>query len=71
MGIDLATYFDMVDGYLRAHPYERVGQGYFNLLAEVRPDLAAKVRGRTFDPFYKTSVKTIDSAFFTFIAQEW
>lgn len=30
----------------------RVGQAAFNVLADLRPDLAEHVRGSNFDPFY-------------------
>ena len=71
MNLDMATYFDMVDGHQRANPYERVGQAYFNVLAEVRPDIASRVRASAFDPFFKRSVKEISPRFFEFIAKEW
>jgi hypothetical protein len=31
---------------------ERFGQACFNVLAEVKPDLAERVRGTKIDPFY-------------------
>lgn len=50
---------DWVVGYftdvLRAtneHPTWRLGQTYFNVLHQKRPDLADKIRGTYLDPFY-------------------
>jgi hypothetical protein len=37
-------------------PHLRIGQVYFGLLEELRPDLAEKLRGSPHDPFYKTEV---------------
>lgn len=31
---------------------ERWGQAFFNALVEVRPELAAEIRGKEIDPFY-------------------
>lgn len=36
----------------------RLGQAVFNRLAQVRPDIANKLRGTLLDPFYKNSVST-------------
>ena len=33
------------------NPDWRLGQSYFNVLTEVRPGLAERVRGRAVDPF--------------------
>ncbi len=37
-------------------PHLRIGQVYFNLLDEVRPDLAEKLRGSPHDPFNATEI---------------
>lgn len=48
----------------------RYGQITFNLLADERPDLAAKIRGTELDPFY-----TIDSDriadFYNWLQENW
>lgn len=41
---------------LHDHPTngdKRLGQVYFNVLKDVRPDIAEHIRGTMFDPFYK------------------
>lgn len=38
------------------HPHLRLGQVYFNLLHDLRPDLANKLRGSLHDPFYKDEI---------------
>jgi len=38
------------------NPTERLGQVYYNVLADVRPDLGDEVRGTSHDPFYKDEV---------------
>jgi len=35
---------------------QRYGQFYFNLLHEVRPDIANKIRATSLDPFFSDSV---------------
>lgn len=37
---------------IRKHPHLRCGQYMCNLLYEVRPDLADRIRGTAIDPFY-------------------
>ena len=39
-----------------AHPEWRWGQTLFNVLHDVRPDLANGVRGSDIDPFHRDSV---------------
>jgi hypothetical protein len=42
---------------VRTMPKEhRLGQHYFNVLAELKPDIAQKLRDTPLDPFYKYSV---------------
>lgn len=36
---------------------QRAGQAMFNVLERMRPDLAEKVRGTDFDPFYASSLE--------------
>lgn len=48
------TFAEFLVRAVRDHPREqRVGQWYFNLLAEARPDLAERVRGTDLDPFHR------------------
>lgn len=47
---------------------ERKGQAFFNQLAEVRPDLAERVRGTVLDPFYQ---ETRLPEFLSFVAKNW
>lgn len=56
MGFDVILheeYIAEVSYELRKHPEWRLGQTYFNVLAAVRPDLAAEVNGSLIDPFYR------------------
>lgn len=46
----------------------RMGQTYFNVLHEVRPDLAEKVRGAFLDPFHND---VMVPSFLNFLAAEW
>lgn len=41
---------------LTLHPDWRAGQALFNALAATAPDLADKIRGTEFDPFYDDAV---------------
>lgn len=51
---------------------ERYGQGMFNHLCEVKPDLAEKVRGTNMDPFYcSSSMEAKFDRFITFIEANW
>lgn len=52
-----------------ANPGEiRAGQAYFNLLMQVRPDIATKMRGSLVDPFYKHRVTEVVRQF---VAEHW
>ena len=46
----------------------RLGQAYFNVLTEARPELAEKVRGSMVDPFHDDS-RIGD--FLVFISDHW
>jgi len=51
---------------------ERVGQALYNELCDVRPDLAARMRGTDMDPFYARHVEDVRyQKALTFIAEEW
>jgi hypothetical protein len=51
-----------------SHPEWRMGQTYFNVLDEVRPILAARVTGTSFDPFYDDG---LIGSFLNYIAPQW
>lgn len=52
----LETFFMEASKAQRLHPTWRAGQTYFNVLADLRPDLADQVRGTDLDPFYDTRI---------------
>lgn len=60
----------VIAGYKRfnAEPDWRLGQSFFNVLREVRPDLAERVRGTKVDPFYVDD-KVTD--FLNFVGSRW
>lgn len=63
-------YFDV--GMAACKNNWRVGQALFNLLNDRRPDLAAKIRGRSSDPFYSDNVSDPSfDACCDFIEQNW
>ena len=39
------------------HPEWREGQAYFNLLAKDYPEIAEKIRGTEYDPYYADHMK--------------
>jgi hypothetical protein len=45
-------YLHVVAGRKAMEPSWRMGQTYFNVLREERPDLANKIRATAYDPFY-------------------
>ena len=50
----------------------RFGQAAFNVLAEVRPDLAEQVRGTQRDPFYARDASDPRlGRFAAFLAENW
>lgn len=64
-----AEYIDVAVKYCGAYPKQRTGQGFFNALTYVRPELAERVRGVVgLDPFYKD--ENLHN-FLTFIGREW
>lgn len=46
----------------------RVGQSYFNVLMNVRPDIASKMRGSLIDPFYKNRITEVVKEF---VKEHW
>lgn len=62
------AYVNLV-GYIRCNqPNWRKGQAYFNVLSDVRPDLAERVRATILDPFY-SDCRLAD--FLYFLRQAW
>lgn len=52
-GPRLEEYFQAVQEYRAANPGQRVGQAFFNVLCQVRPDISERVRGSyRDDPFH-------------------
>lgn len=50
------TYADFLEKSIRAslrNPHWRLGQTFFNVLVEVRPDLSEQIRSSKLDPFYR------------------
>lgn len=50
--MDEYRYWQEVVKAYHNNPNWRYGQAAFNVLADVRPDLAEKIRGEDCDPFY-------------------
>lgn len=67
-----AQFWMRVVKYQAQWPSQRLGQAAFNVLCEVRPDLAEKVRGSGIDPFYvrEPSDKRW-FGFLKFLAENW
>lgn len=63
--MDLSDYRIAINQAASAHKDWRLGQAAFNVLAEVRPDLAEQVRGKRLDPFYANKVD--DRRFVAFV----
>lgn len=66
-------YCDRVINIWNSNHDLRLGQTYFNVLAQYRPDLSEQVRGKfNLDPFYaeSTSDKRI-VAFIQFVYKNW
>lgn len=48
--------------------YLRIGQVYFNLLFDIRPDIAEYMRGSIIDPFFKHRITEVVR---TFVIDRW
>lgn len=46
----------------------RLGQIYFNMLCELRPDISEVLRGSMLDPFYK---QRITQVLHDFVSERW
>ena len=64
----IAEYLQMVHKVHARTPDWRLGQTYFNVLTQVRGDLAEKVRGSLVDPFHSDS-RVGD--FLVFVSDNW
>jgi hypothetical protein len=55
----MSEYSQLLNGYVSAlannHDW-RAGQAAFNVLHDLRPDLADEIRGTRLDPFYRDAV---------------
>lgn len=65
---EVALFYKTWDKYQKDHPCQRKGQSLFNVLAEVQPAVAEKLRGTYLDPFYHD--ERIGEAL-GFIHQQW
>jgi hypothetical protein len=52
VNVDLQRFWDGYQTYQSEHASQRPGQALFNFLHLRRRDLAEKLRGSQFDPFY-------------------
>lgn len=50
------------------NPEWREGQAYFNVLRQVNPKLANKIRATPYDPFHR---ETIDKKINTYVIENW
>ena len=68
------TYDEFVDQvhktYMAQEPSMdfRLGQIYFNMLCELRPDISEVLRGSMIDPFYK---ERITQVVHNFVSERW
>jgi hypothetical protein len=58
------------EGWAEA-PNLRFGQVYFNLLNELRPDLANEMRGTELDPFHLKFLRDVPEATEKFVMDRW
>ncbi len=68
----LAEFYNKVEQYHQDHPTYRRGQALFNVLHEVRPELANKIRATPTDPFHSTGAgdpKYVSAV--EYIARNW
>jgi hypothetical protein len=59
-GYEEGTYEEFCDRVYASYEHpantKRLGQVFFNKLHKERPDVAEKIRGTLFDPFYKEQI---------------
>jgi hypothetical protein len=57
---------EQFDQYEKTSPGDwRIGQVYFNLLFDIRPDIAEEMRGSIVDPFFKRRITEVVRSFVT------
>lgn len=54
--VSFSGYLKLVNQIQKKNPSWRKGQTHFNVLHDVRPDLAELIRGTSIDPFHKDCV---------------
>jgi hypothetical protein len=70
----MPSLYDFYSGAIERYSktQERYGQAMFNHLVDIRPDLAAMIRGTDYDPFYVQDLKEERWRMFTrFLEKEW
>lgn len=65
---DMNEYLNLCVLTRAANPSWRKGQTYFNVLSNVRPDIAESIRGTDLDPFHDDSKI---GEFLTYVAKVW
>lgn len=63
-----ADYLARVSTAKNLYPSWRMGQTYFNVLHDLRPDIANKLRATVADPFYNDE---LIGAFLSVVYAEW
>lgn len=58
MSMRLDEFFEALKTRAATSPHERPGQALFNLLLEVRPDIAEVMRATPSDPFWEHGTKS-------------
>jgi hypothetical protein len=66
--LPIHDFFDMTAKSYDPKAGLRIGQHWYNSLARVRPDIAAKLVGTLIDPFHKDFVPT---DFIQFVMDSW
>jgi len=54
--LTFSQYLERVAVEKRIHPEWRMGQTYYHVLHELRPDISEYVRGSQYDPFHEDKV---------------
>lgn len=67
-GLTYSGYLHLVEIVRKKNPSWRKGQAFFNVLADVRPDLSETIRGTDIDPFHRDC--KLAEFLFT-VSQEW
>lgn len=71
-GMELTNFRIAIALAMNKHPDWRLGQAAFSVLAEHRPDLAQRVRGKSLDPSHARKVDDRRFvAFVKFLEENW